>query len=91
MDADVADVRSHLERTGAPVDAPIEPLDARELPPPEPLRNTLELLADADPETVLVQFNDRRPQHLYPQLADRGYQYDTAEDGDVVVTVVWYP
>lgn len=73
----------------APSDRPCKTIDARELPPPQPLRNTLEKLAELADSTVLVQLNDRRPQHLYPELADRGYQHETFEDGDIVVTVVW--
>ena len=71
---------------------------------PQPLTRTLERLAELDDETVLVQLNDRAPQHLYPKLADRGYQYDTQElpapledalepasGGDPVVTAIWKP
>jgi uncharacterized protein (DUF2249 family) len=73
----------------APSDRPQHHLDARELPPPEPLRTTLERLAELDDETVLLQTNDRRPQHLYPQLEDRGYASETVEDGDTVLTAIW--
>jgi len=38
---------------------------------------------------VLVQLNDRRPQHLYPKLDGREYDYETVEDGDTVVTIIW--
>ena len=65
-----------------------EYLDARELPPPKPLRETLERLEALEDETVLVQFNDRVPQHLYPRLTDRGYTFETLND-DVVVTAIW--
>lgn len=82
------DLVSVLEETGAPTDRPRETLDARDLPPPQPLQNTLELLPDLDEDVVLVQYNDRAPQHLYPQLEDRGYEYETI-DGDPVVTVIW--
>jgi TusA-related sulfurtransferase len=75
--------------TDAPADWPREHIDARELPPPQPLQRTLERLAELDDETVLVQSNDRAPQHLYPKLEDRGYVYDTVEDEDVVRTVIW--
>ena len=75
--------------TDAPIDRPRETLDARELPPPQPLTNTLERLAELDEETVLVQLNDRAPQHLYPRLADRGYVYDTVENGEMVCTAIW--
>jgi uncharacterized protein (DUF2249 family) len=78
-----------VSETSAPGDRPRETLDARELPPPRPLRNTLERLADLDAGTVLVQLNDRAPQHLYPKLTDRGYEYETVEAGGVVATVIW--
>ncbi|KDS90511.1 hypothetical protein FK85_13435 [Halorubrum saccharovorum] len=78
-----------LERTDAPADRPVETLDVRELGPPEPLRQTLELLADLPDETVLVQRNDRAPQFLYPKLDDRGYAHETVETDDAVVTAIW--
>lgn len=78
-----------LAETDAPRDRPIETLDVRELGPPEPLRLTLESLADLTTETVLVQYNDRAPRFLYPKLEDRGYRYETVDDDDVVRTVVW--
>ncbi|WP_415381311.1 DUF2249 domain-containing protein [Halosimplex sp. TS25] len=78
-----------VEETGAPADAPRETLDVRSLGPPKPLANTLELLPDLDDETVLVQLNDRAPQHLYPKLDDRGYEYATVERDDVTVTTIW--
>lgn len=77
-----------LAETDAPTDRPQETIDVRELPPPEPLRQTLERLAELD-DAVLVQRNDRAPQHLYPKLADRGYEYDTVETDEAVVTVIW--
>jgi len=79
---------SRLRELGAPVERPVETLDARDLPPPEPLRQSLERLAELDDETVLVQFNDRVPQHLFPKLDDRGYEYAT-DEGDPTVTAVW--
>jgi uncharacterized protein (DUF2249 family) len=85
----MANTVSYLSRSTAPSDRPCETIDARELPPPQPLKNTLEQLADLGDSVVLVQLNDRRPQHLYPKLDERGYQYETLEDGDVVVTVIW--
>lgn len=81
--------RDVLEATDAPADAPVEALDVAAAGPPEPLRRTLELLPELDDDVVLVQYNDRAPQHLYPKLADRGYRYDTVERDDGVVTVVW--
>jgi hypothetical protein len=70
-------------------DRPIDPLDVRELPPPEPLQETLERAADLDGETVLVQLNDREPQFLYPKLDDRGFEYRTETVDDVVLTAIW--
>jgi len=83
LDADAV-----VAQTAAPADAPRERLDVRNLGPPKPLANTLERLADLD-DAVLVQYNDRAPQHLYPELDDRGYDYETVERGGVVVTVIW--
>jgi uncharacterized protein (DUF2249 family) len=85
----MVDAEAVLTETEAPSGRPTETLDARDLPPPEPLRNSLELLAELDEEVVLVQRNDRAPQHLYPKLEDRGYEYETVETDDEVVTVVW--
>lgn len=81
--------RSVLEVTDAPADRPTESLDVADLGPPEPLRRTLELLADLSDETVLVQRNDRVPQFLFPKLDDRGYAYETVETDDGVVTAIW--
>jgi uncharacterized protein (DUF2249 family) len=77
--------------TEAPSDRPTEHLDVRELPPPEPLRRTLERLAELEERRVLVQTNDRVPQHLYPRLEERGYRYDTVETDEAVVTAIWQP
>jgi len=85
----MADIQNVVDGTGAPDDARVTTLDARDLPPPQPLQKTLEGLAELDSETVLVQLNDRAPQHLYPKLGDRGFSYETQELEDVVVTVVW--
>lgn len=84
-------IDAYLSETDAPTDRPTETLDARELPPPKPLSETLERLAALDDSVVLVQRNDRAPQHLYPKLDDRGYEYETVEASEEVVTVVWLP
>ncbi|QLC35292.1 DUF2249 domain-containing protein (plasmid) [Halarchaeum sp. CBA1220] len=88
---DATALKDAVSETDVPADRPRERLDARELPPPEPLTETLERLADFDDEHVLVQVNDRAPQHLYPKLDDRGWAYETVEADDAVVTVVWRP
>ncbi|MFC4450899.1 DUF2249 domain-containing protein [Halorussus aquaticus] len=87
MQTDFAERAS--ERTDAPADRPREVLDVRELGPPEPLTETLETLADLPDGTVLVQVNDRAPQHLYPKLDDRGYEFETVTDGGVTLTTIW--
>lgn len=78
-----------VSETAAPANRPTKSLDARALPPPQPLRNTLEQLAELSEDTILVQINDRAPQHLYPKLEDRGYSYETIETEDGIVTVIW--
>lgn len=82
---------AHVSAAGGPTDRPRETLDVRDLPPPQPLQNTLERLADLDDDVVLVQQNDRAPQHLYSQLEDRGYEYGTIEKDDMVFTIIWRP
>jgi uncharacterized protein (DUF2249 family) len=78
-----------ISETNAPENRPVERLDVRDLGPPDPLRRTLESLADLPDGTVLVQRNDRAPQFLYPKLDDRGYRYGTVERDEAVWTVVW--
>jgi TusA-related sulfurtransferase len=78
-----------LEATDAPADAPTETLDVRRLGPPKPLTETLQSLSKMADDAVLVQLNDRAPQHLYPKLDERGYTYETVEVEDVVVTAIW--
>lgn len=78
-----------FESTDVPADRPTTTLDVRTLGPPGPLKETLETLADLDEEIVLVQLNDRAPQHLYPKLADRGYEWVTVETPDATVTAIW--
>lgn len=85
------DHEDDLAASGAPLDRPRETLDAADLPPPQPLRRTLERLADLDDDVVLVQYNDREPQHLYPKLDDRGYEYATEETSEGVITAIWRP
>ncbi|MFB1063988.1 hypothetical protein CP556_19770 [Natrinema sp. CBA1119] len=78
-----------VDGTDAPSDRPRETIDVRSLGPPEPLKRTLETLAELPAETVLVQRNDRVPQFLFPKLDDRGYTYEPVERDDDVVTVIW--
>lgn len=81
-----------LADVGVPEDRDREHLDVRELPPPKPLSETLELLADLSDDAVLVQSNDRVPQHLFPKLDDRGYVWESVEaDDGTVLTAIWTP
>lgn len=77
-----------LDAVDVPADAAVETLDVRALGPPKPLTETLERLVDLEDGVVLVQINDRAPQHLYPKLTDRGYEYETVDVADAVVTVI---
>lgn len=88
MSENHSEVEELFAEGSVPTDRPCEYLDARDLPPPEPLRQTLERVESLD-GAVLVQRNDRIPQHLYPRLADRGYEYQTVNDEEVVVTAIW--
>ena len=85
------DATAVVERTAAPTGRPTVELDVRSLPPPRPLRETLERLEALADDVVLVQRNDRAPQHLYPLLDDRGYAHDTGEAHGEVVTAIWRP
>lgn len=81
-----------LADAGVPTGGDREYVDVRELPPPKPLRETLERLAELPDETVLVQENDRVPQHLFPKLEDRGYVWESVEcDDGTVLTAIWTP
>jgi uncharacterized protein (DUF2249 family) len=82
------DIDTLIDQTGAPDDRGFEEMDVRQLGPPKPLSKTLEMLTELD-RKLLVQFNDRAPQHLYPKLEERGYQYETVETGDSTVTLIW--
>jgi len=85
------DEKSVLGDLSAPNGRPTETLDVRSLGPPKPLKQTLERLTEVDDDVVFVQYNDRAPQHLYPKLDDRGYEYDTVETERATVTAIWTP
>lgn len=78
-----------VAKTAAPTRTSVEFFDARELPPPKPLQETLERLVQVPDSTVFVQLNDRAPQFLYPKLDDRGYTYETFSIPEGDVTVIW--
>ncbi|MFT4923314.1 MAG: hypothetical protein ACI8XM_002540 [Haloarculaceae archaeon] len=79
-------VRDELDLTE---DVQTRHIDVRELGPPGPLTETLETLEDMGGDAVLVQVNDRAPKFLYPKLEDRGYDYETIDTEDAVVTAIW--
>lgn len=79
-----------LADTAAPDTDHVELLDVRELGPPKPLTETLERLMELPQGSVLIQLNDRAPQHLYPRLDSRGFAYETVEYDGVVTTAIWH-
>jgi uncharacterized protein (DUF2249 family) len=83
--------RAVAERTDAPTSGETVSLDVRNLGPPKPLRETLERVETLGDGDVLVQYNDRTPQFLFPRLEDRGFAYAAVETDatDAVVTAIW--
>jgi hypothetical protein len=71
----IQDTGQLVERLDAPTDRPVEHIDVREMGPPAPLKETLEMLADLDEET----------------LDSRGYEYATGETDEGVLTAIWRP
>ncbi|HJV46447.1 MAG TPA: DUF2249 domain-containing protein [Bacillota bacterium] len=64
-------------------------LDNRGLTPPEPMIRTLKKLDEIANGESLVIVNDRQPMFLYPELEERGYQYETEqqEDGSYKISI----
>lgn len=77
-----------LESDEVPNDAEPTEVDVRNLAPPKPLQETLDALGSLDHGEVLVQVNDRVPQHLFPKLDDRGYAHESIGE-DPVYTAIW--
>ncbi len=61
---------------------PVVEVDARGLEPPQPLAKILEALAALPPGAGLRAHTDRRPMHLFAQLAERGFTGQTEEQPD---------
>jgi TusA-related sulfurtransferase len=57
-------------------------VDARGLEPPQPMLRILEALAALAAGATLRARTDRRPMHLYPLLAERGFTAETEEQTD---------
>lgn len=71
------------ERPGSePMSTPIITLDARGLPPPEPMIRVLEALTTLPIGSDLQVRTDRRPMHLYPLLYQRGFHGETTPAPD---------
>jgi hypothetical protein len=51
-------------------------IDVRGLPPPEPAVAILQLLDSGEVEGALIAHLDREPVFLFPELDDRGWDYD---------------
>ena len=69
--------------SAAPVQNPgVVEVDARGLETPQPLVKILEAVATLPPTGRLRARTDRRPMHLYAQLAERGLVGETEEQSD---------
>lgn len=63
-------------------------LDARALPPPEPLERVLDLLADLPNGDRVVLRHRREPFPLYDMLRQMGYRWTVdGEDGDYRILI----
>jgi len=85
------DTEPYLAAVDLPTDRAVDFLDARELPPPKPLEETVTRVSDLDGSTVFIQLNDRVPQFLFPKLDEQSVEYRTAEVDAGVVTAIWHP
>jgi len=61
---------------------PVVEVDARGLEPPQPLAKILQAVATLPADTRLRAYTDRRPMHLYPKLAERGFVGESEEQPD---------
>ena len=62
-------------------------LDVRGLEPPAPMVRILDQLERLEPGQVLEVLHDRRPIFLYPQLDDRRFGHETAEEAPGLVRI----
>lgn len=62
--------------------APAVVLDNRGLEPPQPMLRILEALESLPDDATLLAINEREPLFLYPELAARGYRYETSPHPD---------
>ena len=52
-------------------------IDVSELSPPEPMVAVLELIERPGLEGPVIFHHNREPVHLYPELIERGWEYET--------------
>ncbi len=70
---------AHTDAAGAPrvwQDADGTHIDVRNLAPPEPMTAILRLLEGRKGDAVLIAHLDREPIFLYPELDERGWDYE---------------
>jgi uncharacterized protein (DUF2249 family) len=69
--------------------SPAVVLDNRGLEPPQPMMHILEALTSLPDSATLLAINEREPLFLYPELAERGYGYQTTPhpDGSFHITI----
>lgn len=66
-------------------------LDARGLPPPEPLELALEAISVLPPGHTLQMLIDREPYPLYDMLISRGMRHSTSEGANSRYEVlIWH-
>lgn len=66
-------------------------LDARGLPPPEPLELTLEAISTLDKKQQLRLLIDREPFPLYDILRNNGFEYNTRTTDDFRYEIrIWH-
>lgn len=54
---------------------PLQEIDCRDLPPPEPMAKTLEAVEALAPGAALVALLPREPRFLFPELEARGHSW----------------
>jgi len=70
--------------------APAAEIDCRDLPPPEPMVQTMEALEALAPGEALVALVPREPRFLYPELDARGHRWraEPQADGSYRIVIV---
>ena len=66
-------------------------LDTRGLPPPDPMIAVLWHIEQPGQAGPIIVHLDRNPVYLFPELAERGWQYEIASDDPGDVRVILRP